>query len=118
LGLKYIFKDVTKFPTINQEAGVILRQTLPNGVTRLQFPREAFSRMGWTAKTDNISRMKYFGFKSIFPESAGLTVLNKVSDSVVGASTSGRRHAYSYIRGIRVKVTLNSDLQIVTAFPD
>ena len=115
LGLKYIFKDVTKFPTINQEAGVILRQTLPNGVTRLQFPREAFSRSGWKTVSIGPKQDNLLGVKSLYPRSTQqkdlISAANKLRLSRSGEFADG------YVDGIRSRFRFDKELNVTTAFP-
>ena len=117
LGLKYIFKDVTKFPTINQEAGVILRQTLPNGVTRLQFPREAFSRQGWKSPKLSSSPNRIAGVKSFYPQHFDLSDLTHIASKVnIGQTFPG--YGSTYYKGVKLKVGIDEHKMIRTIFPD
>lgn len=77
-GKNYTIQNVTSFGEKNLIEVVILKETLPNGVTRLQLPREAWhNQISFGNARFAIDTQKWKGIKTLWPSNFTISDLQK-----------------------------------------
>ncbi|MEO5971157.1 MAG: pre-toxin TG domain-containing protein [Bdellovibrionia bacterium] len=118
-GKTYTIQSVETFAERNLAESVIFKQKLPNGVSRLQLPREAwhnsdsFGRAGIRIDEQNIR-----GIKTLWPESFSIADIAEATETIlqqnIGALGSKLNGIY---KEIKVAITRDSSGKVISSFP-
>lgn len=121
VGKNYNIRNVTEFRAERIEAGGdILSQTLPNGVRRLQLPRDAWANADSfgdaIAFTESGQRLR--GIKSLWPDSYTVQKIGDITARVVEANPTVRNGLIeATVDGVKVNVRVDSAGKVLTSYP-
>jgi hypothetical protein len=114
-GNHYVIQTVEAFTEENLASKVILKQTLPNGVVRLQLPREA-----WHSKSafSGAAIRNFEGIKTLWPKHFSISDIAEATESIMlqNGSPTARKISGVY-KGIKVRINRNIEGKVITSFP-
>lgn len=118
-GKTYTIETVERFAEENVTAS-ILKQRVPNGVIRVQIPREGWVNAKSYGKAVGESENGLIkGVKTLFPEHFTPADIAEAAESVLAQNPGSKERALNGVfRGIKVRILRNSETgKIKSVFP-
>ena len=118
---EYIIKNVKTFNEKNLYSNMILKEALPNGVIRLQLPREAWHNNEAFKKAivEAVPGQKVKGVKTLWPSHFTLSDIANTTETVYQNGKTGlsTERITGTFKNIKIRINVDNN-RIVSSFPE